>query len=171
MEAKQIDIHEIEKWLDAFQSGTGKFRQIDSNGKVSEGKIYISKPGKVRFEYFSPQKSVVVLNGQFAKVYDPMSNARPRTYNVKEHPIVWLLSPSFNLRSETLRLRAKLKDRVTQLEIKSRGEGNRSFLKLSFLSNPTRLVGWSFGDVEKNVTVVILYDFKLRIYLDTELFD
>ena len=44
--------------------------QTASNGSVSEGKIYIAKPNKIRMEYAPPTSVEIVGNGDFVVFND-----------------------------------------------------------------------------------------------------
>ncbi|MFQ3307406.1 MAG: outer membrane lipoprotein-sorting protein [Candidatus Midichloriaceae bacterium] len=62
----------VENYLNSFTTLKAKFQQTASNANdiYKEGYIYISKPGKIRFEYLNPNKSFIVLNGKIVMYYD-----------------------------------------------------------------------------------------------------
>ena len=45
------EIKEIENYLNKLNNITSNFIQTNSNGLKAEGKIFLSKPGKLRIEY------------------------------------------------------------------------------------------------------------------------
>lgn len=56
-------IRNIEDYLSNFQTITARFKQITiKDNKVKTGMLYVSKPGKLRFEYLIPKKITIVLN-------------------------------------------------------------------------------------------------------------
>ena len=56
-------IKSIEDYLNSFQTVTASFKQITmEDNKVKTGMLYVSKPGKLRFEYLIPKKITIVLN-------------------------------------------------------------------------------------------------------------
>ena len=57
------EIIRAEKYLSEFKTLVSEFSQINPEGKsTSKGIIKISRPGKARFEYTSPEQIVMVIN-------------------------------------------------------------------------------------------------------------
>ena len=44
----------------------GDFVQIGPDGRKSEGKLYVQRPGKIRFEYAQPATMEIVSDGTIA---------------------------------------------------------------------------------------------------------
>ncbi len=55
------EIKEVEQYLNSFQTFSAQFKQSSANGEVNYGKLFISKPGKIRCEYLKPA-SVLIMN-------------------------------------------------------------------------------------------------------------
>ena len=47
----KIDLKRVEKYLESLSTLKSEFLQVSSNGSVASGKLYMSRPGKLRFEY------------------------------------------------------------------------------------------------------------------------
>ena len=63
-------IKKIENYLNKLNNITSNFIQIDSNGLKAEGKIYLSKPGKLRIEYKEKKKPLIVADGTWLHFFD-----------------------------------------------------------------------------------------------------
>ena len=62
--AKSIDLTTAQ----GFKTLEGEFTQVSSKGNVSKGVFIISKPGKMRFEYASPNPFIIVSDGTWVTV-------------------------------------------------------------------------------------------------------
>src|SRR5271167_4352493 len=67
-------VDRVSLYLSTIQSMVGNFVQVGPDGRKTEGKFYIQKPGKVRFEYDPPSPIDVVADGSFVQVRDRKLN-------------------------------------------------------------------------------------------------
>jgi len=88
-----FDLARIDASMNATFSFQGDFVQVAPNGAVSKGKIWLQRPGKVRFEYDAPNPMLVVSDGvtlvqndRDLETFDrvPLS-ATPLNYFLKEN--------------------------------------------------------------------------------------
>ena len=56
--------------FNAATNMTGDFVQIGPDGRRSEGKIFVQRPGKLRFEYAAPATLEIVADGLSVAVHD-----------------------------------------------------------------------------------------------------
>ena len=68
-QAEAIDA--ISAYLNSFKTLQGEFTQISPKGNVSRGVFYISKPGKMRFDYAPPNPFLIVSDGTLADHQEP----------------------------------------------------------------------------------------------------
>ena len=64
------DLARISAYLNALDTAEGGFVQIAPDGETSDGRFYIDRPGRIRFEYTPPNPSLVVSDGTWVVVYD-----------------------------------------------------------------------------------------------------
>lgn len=64
------EIKDIETYLNSFASLTARFKQSNTDGEISYGNIFISKPGKIRCEYINPSPILLIINDQKITYYD-----------------------------------------------------------------------------------------------------
>jgi outer membrane lipoprotein-sorting protein len=65
-----IDIESVKSYMKSLKSITANFIQIDRRGESQTGKFYLSRPGKMRWEYQSPRELTIVLNNEKIYYYD-----------------------------------------------------------------------------------------------------
>lgn len=64
----------IQQWLDGTQDLEGRFRQTLASGAMGagleeSGKVFIARPGKMRWEYLAPERKVALLDGNRTWLY------------------------------------------------------------------------------------------------------
>ena len=57
-------IDRVNNYLSSMQALSGNFVQVGPDGGRTQGRFYISKPGKVRFEYNDPSSIELIADGQ-----------------------------------------------------------------------------------------------------------
>src|SRR5205085_2704225 len=63
-------IDRVNNYLSGVSVLSGKFVQVGPDGGRTQGNFYISKPGKVRFEYDDPSPIELIADGQSVVVRD-----------------------------------------------------------------------------------------------------
>ncbi len=89
----------IQKANDYFNTATtmvGDFVQIGPDGKRSEGKIYVQRPGKLRFEYALPATLEIVADGLSVAVHDRKTQTKD-VYFISQTPLKFLLKDHIDL--------------------------------------------------------------------------
>src|SRR5205823_12608097 len=61
-------IDEIGNYINGFHTLQGEFTQTSPKGIVSKGVFYLSKPGKMRFEYSAPNPFIIVSDGTWVTI-------------------------------------------------------------------------------------------------------
>src|SRR5471032_2712527 len=66
----RVLIDEASTYLDGLGKMHGHFLQTDARGTVSQGELFLDRPGKARFDYQPPADLLVVSDGHNVLVYD-----------------------------------------------------------------------------------------------------
>ena len=61
-------IQKISDYINGFRHLRGEFSQVSPKGNLSRGVFYISKPGKMRFEYAAPNPFLIVADGRWLTI-------------------------------------------------------------------------------------------------------
>jgi len=67
-------VAQAQGYLQAMTTAQGNFVETGAGGQRREGRFYLQRPGKMRFEYTSPAGLLVVSDGYNVKRYDPRLN-------------------------------------------------------------------------------------------------
>ena len=68
--AEKLSLNAISKYLNGLSTVKGAFTQINDDGTISTGTIYIKRPGRVRFEYDPPEAALVMAGGGQVAIFD-----------------------------------------------------------------------------------------------------
>jgi outer membrane lipoprotein-sorting protein len=68
--AEKIALGTLSNYLNSLTTVEADFTQVNSDGSISTGKIFIKRPGRVRFEYAPPDRSLVIAGGQQVAIFD-----------------------------------------------------------------------------------------------------
>ena len=162
------DIERIEDYLNGLTTMDSRFVQL-SDGTIAQGRIRLSRPGRLRIDYEPPVPVRIVASGRFMLYYD--HELEQTTYvPVSRTPAYFLLQEEVDL-SERIAITDFEKDaatiRVTAIEQDSPENGS---LTVVFEDNPLRLVKWQVVDPQGQRVDVALLDPHFGVNLDNDLF-
>jgi hypothetical protein len=92
-------IDRVNVYLMSVQTLVGDFVQVGPDGRRAEGKIYLQKPGRVRFEYNPPSPIELVADGSSLVVRD-RKLATQDLYPLSQTPLRFLLADRIDLMRE-----------------------------------------------------------------------
>lgn len=169
-QADASTIARVENYLNSITTLRASFLQVAPDGAVSEGMLYLARPGRLRIEYDPPATVLMVGNGSRIVYYDR------KLGQVSELP---LTSP---LAQILIRRQIRLGDdlgvvavvraggvlRITLADIDDPGAGQ---VTLMFNDNPLGLRQWSVKDAQGLETRITLMERWFGLPIDSALFD
>ncbi len=169
--AEDEAIKRADAFLSSAQTMVGDFVQTNStDGRQSEGKIYIQKPGKLRFEYASPATLEVIADGNKVAVNDRKMKTQ-ETYSIGNTPLKFLLQDKIDLKADTQILNVlKTPDEVMILLDDRTTFGGTSRIRLIFDAQSFQLNRWQVRDPQGYETLVTLYNIDFQQKPDPKLF-
>jgi outer membrane lipoprotein-sorting protein len=169
--AEKIPLGAISDYLNSLTTLEADFTQVNSDGSISTGKIFIKRPGRVRFEYAPPDRSLVIAGGQQVAIFDAKSNQPPEQYPLKRTPLNLILAANVDLG------RAKMvvghTEDGTSTRVRAQDPENPEYgtIELVFTANPVELRQWVITDDLGAQTTVILGTVKKGGQMGARLFD
>jgi len=169
--ADKIPLSQISKYLNSFRQAQGEFTQINADGTITTGDIYIKRPGRVRFEYAPPDKSLVIAGGGQVAIFDPKSNVAPQQFPLKRTPLNLILAKNVNL--GTANMVVGHKDDGTATIVKMQDPKNPEYgsIQLKFTGNPVELRQWIITDNTGSQTTVVLQDLDKKAKIGASKFN
>jgi outer membrane lipoprotein-sorting protein len=160
--AEKISLNEISRYLNGLKTAQAEFTQVNGDGSISTGTVFIHRPNRVRFEYKGDKTLVLASAGQVA-VFDGKSRSGPQQYPLSKTPLSLILAPNINLgqaRMVTAHTEKKNTTVVTAQDPQHPEYGN---IQMVFSANPTQLRQWVVTDDAGTRTTVILGDMKTGV--------
>lgn len=153
-------LERIETYLNALSTVSAEFLQVSDDGGTASGKMYLSRPGRMRFEYkpVEPGRpgSLLVADGSFIHFYD--ANQRQTSDSTIESTLAnFFLAKTISLKDAvtvTHLERGANTLEVTLVDAKDPGQGK---LILLFNDEPLQLRQWRVvdgDDVGSTVTLL-----------------
>ncbi|HLH11401.1 MAG TPA: outer-membrane lipoprotein carrier protein LolA [Methylovirgula sp.] len=150
----------VQKANDYFNSATsmiGDFVQM-SGDKRSEGKIYVQKPGRLRFEYADPATLDIIADGSTVAVIDRKLSTTD-FYFIWQTPLKFLLKDKIDLAKDVTVTNVTSDPDTVTITVEDRQTfGGTSVIKLMFNPDPFQLKQWDVTDPQGNDTLVSLFN-------------
>jgi len=163
--AEKLPLTEISRYLNSFSSATGEFTQINDDGTINTGQIFIKRPGRVRFEYAPPERTLVVADGDTVGIVDPKSNTGPEAYPLHRTPLKIILARNVDLTRERMVTGHASDGKTTTIRAQDPKNPEYGSIELVFTANPVELRQWVINDNTGSRTTVVLGDLETGVRL------
>ncbi|MEX6508259.1 outer-membrane lipoprotein carrier protein LolA [Jiella sp. M17.18] len=140
-----------------IQAMYGDFIQFDPGGRQSEGKFYIERPGKVRFDYASSPLRVIADGSNVA-----INNKQLNTwdlYPLSKTPMKLLLDRHIDLSSANIQS-VKVDPDVVTIVMGDHSVFGSSRITMLFDAHTYDLKQWTIHDQQGKDTTVMIYNVK-----------
>ncbi|WOI56350.1 outer membrane lipoprotein carrier protein LolA [Palleronia sp. LCG004] len=157
--AAPISLDALSRYLNGLSTAEADFTQIAPDGSISTGRIYIQRPGRVRFDYNPPEETLVMAGGGQVAVFDGKSNSRrPEQYPLAQTPLNIILERNVNLAQRNMVVGHRQEGAKTIVTAQDPQNPQYGQIELVFTANPTQLRQWVIVDGSGNRTTVVLGD-------------
>lgn len=156
--AQQLSLPQISDYLNQLQTAQGGFTQINDDGTLSTGQIYIKRPGRIRFEYNPPQESLVMASGGQLAIFDPRANTGPDRYPLSQTPLNVILQRNVDLTAARMVTGTVSDGTTTTVTVQDPANPQYGNIQLVFTANPVELRQWIITDDLGNQTTMVLND-------------
>lgn len=168
-EQKQLISSQIGKFFENLVTLEANFIQVSPSGDISDGKIYLDLPGKLRIDYENPNNLLITSQGFWIVIQDRESKT---TNNIPldSTPFSLLLKNKFNLKNEKFKIEYVISSGIVTLKIKSKKNDKQGGLVLEFSEKPFNLKKWIILDTFGESTTVLIQNAKYNEKLSHLLF-
>lgn len=165
----KTDVARVEDLFNSFTNLEARFTQVDSNGGLAEGKLYMRRPGRMRFEYNPPVPLLIVSDGTWLVVYDHEIKQVDR-YPLGRTPIGVLVREKVSFDKGLVVTDVVRDSQAFGVSVVDPDHKDDGRLTLIFTENPFEFRQWQVLDSQGINTVVTLDDVKLGGEFDPKLF-
>lgn len=162
-------IDRVAKAMTDTKTVQGQFTQVDPTGAPANGAFYISRPGKVRFEYATPEPMFIVSDGTTVSIEEP----KRKSYDavpLSSTPLSLFLRSNIDLKKDGSVTDVQTSNGfhyVTLVDKTGEAEGK---MVLQFRQSDFELIGWRQIDGAGAETRVQLSGIKKNVTLKPSLF-
>ena len=158
-----------EKFFKKLKTLEADFIQVGPSGDISNGKIYLDLPSKLRIDYEKPNNLLITSQGFWIVIQD-RDNGTTNNIPVNSSPFSILLQNDSVLNNENFKLKYSITSGIISLEIKSQDSERLETLILEFSEKPFNLKKWIIQDSFGQRTTVLIQNAKYNKNLSYLLF-
>lgn len=147
----------------------GEFVQFGPTGEQTGGRFFISRPGKLRFNYDKPSPLRVIADGKNVVI----GNVKLKTwdlYPLSKTPLSLLLSDKIDLQRDMVRSVQEEKD-LTTIVLGDKTIFGESTITLMFDPQSFDLRQWTITDPQAKDTTVMIFNVQNGVALDDQVFE
>jgi outer membrane lipoprotein-sorting protein len=170
MSAGAQGIPEVETYINSIRTLQARFVQSNPNGSVVQGTLYVSRPGRMRFQYDPPSQLKIVADGRQVTMWDPPNR------DFGQWPIGWtaasfLVMEPFRLSGDiTVVANQRTPDGLLALTLVQTRKPQEGKVVVRLSENPMQLRGWSIIDNRGQKVDVSLTNLQTGVQLADSLF-
>lgn len=170
--AEQLSLDQISAYLNQLFTAIAPFEQRNADGSRSRGTVYIRRPGRIRFEYEPPNKSLVIAGQGQVAVFDEASNQPPQEFQLANTPLKIVLFDNVDLRRSKLVRGVSFDGTHTIVRAQDPKYAEYGFIDLYFTNDPApALARWTLTDGSGGQTTVFLGAMETGMRLRGTLFN
>ena len=165
-------IKKIGNYILSIKNLKGEFTQISPKGNVSRGVFFISRPGKMRFEYAPPNPFVIVADGKWLTVKQRLKDQSEKgdQYPLCETPLRFLLCENVDLLRDTNILGFEQADGLATVTVEEKKSSFGGQIVLVYDETKNELQQWIVIDGKGRRTTVQLENMVAGVTPDPRLF-
>ena len=168
IDSKQA-VAQVQDYLQTLTTLTARFVQIGPSGELSRGRLYLSRPGRLRFEFDPPSPLLLLADGFWLILYDKELQQANR-WPVSDTPLGLLVAPDIDLSKRVIVKHAAREPGLLKLTVIDRERRDEGEITLVFAAPRLQLMQWHVIDAQGGRTTVNLSDVSEGETIDPKLF-
>ena len=165
-----LELQRIAAYLNGIRTMTARFRQIADNGAASTGKLWVARPGRMRFEYDPPNPIRLLADSTYVYYWDDELKQASK-YELRSTPAWFLLRDPITFAADvSVTAFQRVGGNTIGVTVSESAQPEAGSLTLVFTENPLVLRQWIIVDQQGKTTTVTLSDLQFGMALDPSLF-
>lgn len=169
-QADEIPLKDLSAYINALGTAQTDFTQANADGSVATGKLFIKRPGRVRFEYAPPDKALVLASSGQVAIFDDKSNQPPEQYPLRRTPLNLILAQKVDFGQARMVVGHQEVAGTTRVIAQDPEHPEYGTIELVFTANPVTLRQWIITDDLGQQTTVSLGPLQAASDLPSNLF-
>ena len=164
------DIERVETYLNSLRTVEARFIQNNPDGSYAQGRLFLHRPGRLRFQYDPPVPLQLYAHGNFLTHVDTELE-QVSHYPLDETPAHFLLRDQINLGDGVTIKTFERRNRVIRIELVDDRNPDVGSVTLTLSEQPIELRSWSVTDSQGLKTDLALVDARFGSYIDPDVFE
>ena len=167
--AEKISLGNISDYINGLKMIEANFEQVNSDGSIDTGKLYIRRPGKMRLEYEAPNNALVIAGAGSVAIFDDKTKNGPTIFPLKKTPLRLLLKKEVNLIENKMISEHTEKNNNTFIVVQDPKKLSQGKIEMVFSNQPILLESWTITNQSNQKTKIMLNNLhevaKIPLYL------
>jgi outer membrane lipoprotein-sorting protein len=159
----------IEAWLQGITTLRARFTQLAPDGRLATGRVFLQRPGRLRFDYDPPSKLLLIATDWRLVLVDSAAR-QVNVLPLAQTPLAFLLDEQVRLAGEIEVRGVQRRAGEIALEIVRSKEPDQGRVVLVFGEAPLELRRWAVTDPQGLTTTVLIEEPEYGVPLDPTLF-
>ena len=154
--AEKISLSNISDYINGLKMVEADFEQVNSDGSIDAGKLYIRRPGKMRLEYEAPNNALVIAGAGSVAIFDDKTKNGPTIFPLKKTPLNLLLKKDVNLMENKMISEHTEKNENTFIVVQDPERLSQGKIEMVFSNQPILLESWTITNQSNQKTKIML---------------
>jgi outer membrane lipoprotein-sorting protein len=159
----------IEAWLQRVTTLRARFTQLAPDGRMSTGRVFLHRPGRLRFDYDPPSR-VQLIATDWRLIFVDWAARQVNVLPLSQTPLAFLLDEQVRLSGELEVRSVQRRAGEVALEVVHAAEPDQGRVVMVFAEQPIELRRWAVTDPQGFTTTVLIEEPEYGVPLDPELF-
>lgn len=168
--AEKTSLSDLSAYLNGLTTAEADFTQVNADGSGAKGKVFIRRPGRMRFEYAAPDDTLVLASGGQVAIFDAKSNQPPEQYPLAKTPLNLILARKVKLDQAKMVVGHSEEGALTIVTAQDPKHPEYGTIALGFTANPIALSQWVVTDQSGAQTTVLLETLQTGVEYPSTLF-
>ena len=164
-----LELQRVAAYLNGIRTMTARFSQVTGNGGTSSGRMWVSRPGKMRFEYDKPTPIAMLADAAYVFYWDKELQQTSKV-ELRSTPAWFILRDPISFGPDVIVTRFDRSGATVRVTVVEAAQPNAGSLSMVFTENPLTLRQWTVVDQQGKTTTVSLSEQQLGMALDPRLF-
>ena len=164
-----LELQRIAAYLNNIRTMTAQFQQVANNGGVSTGRVWVARPGRMRFEYDPPTPIALLADSQSVYYWDKELNQTSK-YELRQTPAWFFLRDPISFGGDVVVTRFERTGGFVRVTVVESERPEAGSLSLVFSQNPLALRQWTVVDQQGKSTTVTLSGLQFGVAVDPRMF-
>ena len=163
------DLQRIAGYFNSVRTMKGRFLQVGPDGNAAEGQIFLSRPGRFRFEFDPPVPMLIVSDGAYIIMEDRELRSVERI-PLGATPLDMLLRDEVKFDDSVGIAKVERGAAILRVTLFEPSRPKEGTLTLVFGDRPLEFAGWTVTDAQGKTTSISLSQIDFNPELSSRLF-